>query len=57
MTDRQPKRILFRVEETDRFPRSLWDRLKARAAEDREPWIDALRRAVERYLERKEPKP
>lgn len=43
--------ILFSVRESARFPRALWDRFRDRAEDERQPWIDVLRRAVERYLE------
>lgn len=52
---RPRRRILFSVRDSARFPAALWRRLKAAALEDRIAPIDALRVAVQQYLDNRQP--
>ena len=40
-----------------RFPAELWERFKLTAEARGKLWIDALREAIEQWIDRQEPRP
>ena len=48
---------LFTVKDTPRLPRELWDRFRQTAEANGEHTIDALRRALDLYIEDQRPQP
>ena len=49
--ERELGKVLVTVRDGPRFPAELWTRFKEAAQRKNEPWIDALRRIVERYTQ------
>ena len=49
--ERELGKVLVTVRDGPRFPAELWTRFKEAAKRKNEPWIDALRRIVERYTQ------
>lgn len=58
MSDDSRRPHMFTITDSPRLPRELWDRFKARADTRGDKTIDALRRAIELYLQQaQEPGP
>lgn len=58
MSDDSRRPHIFTITDSPRLPRDLWDRFKARAETRGDKTIDALRRAIELYLQQtQEPRP
>jgi predicted DNA-binding protein len=58
MSDNARRPHVFTITDSPRLPRELWERFKANAQARGDQTIDALRRAIELYLDQKpEPRP
>jgi hypothetical protein len=46
----QHAKVLAKLRDSPRLPAELWERFRETARRRGEPWIDALRRIIERYV-------